>query len=154
MDIVIRSATKADLPTLKSFEQGIIKAERPYDHTLKPDPISYYDIGAMFASGDAEVAVAEIDGELIASGHVRKKRSLDYVCSEYHAFVGFLYVAPDYRGKGVNKQILDHLFEWARENDLPDTHLTVYPDNAPAIRAYEKTGFKPHILEMRFNLDE
>jgi RimJ/RimL family protein N-acetyltransferase len=37
---------------------------------------------------------------------------------------------------------------------LPEVHLTVYPDNAPAIRAYEKVGFAPYILEMRLNLDE
>ena len=37
---------------------------------------------------------------------------------------------------------------------LPEIHLTVYPDNAPAIRAYEKVGFEPYILEMRLNLDE
>ena len=106
MDIIIRSARAADLPVLKAFEQGIIKAERPYDHTLKPDPISYYDIGELIRSDAAEVAVAEIDGELVASGYAQKKRSLEYVFSEAHAFIGFLYVAPDYRGKGVNRRIL------------------------------------------------
>ncbi len=154
MDILIRSAVVAELPSLKSFEQGIITAERPYDETLRPDPISYYDIGELLNSPDSEVVVAEVDGELIASGYVRKKRSLHYVVSEYHAFIGFLYVAPEYRGQGVNKLILDRLFAWAKENDLPDVHLTVYPDNAPAIRAYEKSGFKGHILEMNLNLND
>ena len=154
MNIVIRSAIEADLPTLKSFEQSIIEAERPYDCTLKADPISYYDIGKMIVSDDSEVAVAEIDGELVASGYVRKKASRDYVSSDHHAFIGFLYVDPSCRGKGINKQILNHLFDWAKKNDLPDVHLTVYPDNMPAIRAYEKANFQPHILEMRLNLDE
>jgi GNAT superfamily N-acetyltransferase len=154
MNIIIRSAMLSDLPILKSFEQGIVVAERPYDSTLKPDPISYYDIGAMIVASDTEVAVAELDGALVASGFVQKRSSLDYVCSEYHAYIGFLYVAPACRGKGVNGQILEHLFDWARKNDLPDVHLTVYPENAPAIRAYEKTGFQPHLLEMRLNLNE
>ena len=56
--LIVRSARPEELPTLKQFEQGIIHAERPYDHTLKPDPISYYDIGELIASPDAEV----IDG--------------------------------------------------------------------------------------------
>ena len=48
-----RSATLDDLPALKECEQGIIAAERPYDHTLKPDPISYYDLGErMFVHPD------------------------------------------------------------------------------------------------------
>ena len=154
MPLLIRSATPEDLPTLLTFEQGIVKAERPYDHTLKPDPISYYDIGELIASPDAEVAVAELDGELIGSGYANKKRSRPYLIPEWHAFIGFLYVSPDHRGKGINQRVLDHLFAWARANNLPEIHLTVYPDNAPAIRAYEKVGFDPYILEMRLNLDE
>lgn len=153
-DIRIRSAKPADLPTLLRFEQGIVSAERPYDQTLKPDPISYYDIAAMLDAPDSEVAVAEHDGRLIGSGYAQRKASRHYLKPEFHAFIGFLYVEPDYRGQGVNQRVLDHLFTWAREKDLPEIHLTVYPDNAPAIRAYEKVGFAPYILEMRLNLDE
>ena len=154
MDIIIRSAVSSDLPTLKLFEQGIVEAERPFDSTLEADPISYYDIGEMIAARDTEVVVAELDGELIASGYIQKRRSLDYVSSEYHAYIGFLYVDPAYRGRGINKQILNYLFDWAQRNGLPEIHLTVYPENNPAVRAYVKTGFQPHLLEMRLNLDE
>ena len=150
----IRSAKHSDLPTLLRFEQGIVTAERPYDHTLKPDPISYYDIASMLDAPDCEVAVAELDGQLIGSGYAQRKASRHYLEPEFHAFIGFLYVDPNYRGQGVNQMVLDHLFAWARKNDLPEIHLTVYPDNAPAIRAYEKVGFDPYILEMRLNLDE
>ncbi len=153
-NIIVRSARPDELPTLKQFEQGIIHAERPYDHTLKPDPISYYDIGELIASSDAEVAVAELDGELVGSGYAKKKRSRHYVSPDDHAFIGFLYVDPEFRGRGINKLVLEHLFDWARKNDLPEVHLTVYPDNEPAIRAYIKTGFKPYLTEMRLNLDE
>ena len=152
--INIRSARLTDLPTLLAFEQGIVTAERSFDHTLKPDPISYYDVAAMIEDAEAEVAVAECDGALIGSGYAKKQRSRHYVSPDYHAFIGFLYVEPEFRGRGVNKMVLDHLFEWARRNDLPEVHLTVYPDNEPAIRAYEKVGFDPYILEMRLNLNE
>ena len=152
--VIIRSATTADLPTLLEFEQGIVTAERPYDHTLKPDPITYYDVGELVTSLEAEVAVAELDGRLIGSGYAKKKRSRTYVDPEFHAFIGFLYVHPDFRGRGVNQRVLNHLFAWARARDLPEIHLTVYPDNAPAISAYEKVGFRPYISEMRVNLDE
>ena len=63
-------------------------AERPYDHTLKPDPINYYDIAELVAAPDAEVAVADLDGRLIGSGYATKKRSRTYVDPEYHAFIG------------------------------------------------------------------
>lgn len=154
MSIKTRSATRSDLPTLLAFEQGIIAAERPFDHTLRPDPVSYYDIGALIDAPDAEVVVAELNGQLIGSGHVSKKTSRHYVQPAHHALIGFLYVEPNHRGKGVNKFVLDALLAWARKNDLPEVHLTVYPDNEPALRAYAKAGFAPYILEMRMNLDE
>ena len=150
----VRAATLSDQPVLLEFEQGIVSAERPFDHTLKPDPISYYDVAELIQSDSAEVAVAEEAGRLIASGYARKQRARDYVAPEYLAFIGFLYVMPEWRGNGVNQAVLEHLFEWARTQDLPDVHLTVYPENHSAIRAYEKIGFQPYILEMRVNLDE
>ena len=113
-NIFIRSARAADLPTLLTFEQGIVTAERPYDQTLRPDPISYYDIEAMISDPDAEVAVAEVDGTLAGSGYAIKKPSRHYVTPAYHAYIGFLYVAPEQRGKGLNKRVLDHLFAWSR----------------------------------------
>lgn len=152
--ITIRSASLEDLPKLLEFEQGIITAERPYDHTLKPDPISYYDVGALITSPDAEVAVAEVDGALIGSGYAQKKASRHYLTPPFHSYIGFLYVSPEFRGRGVNQKVLDHLFAWSKAHDLPEIHLTVYPGNAPAVRAYEKVGFDPYILEMRLNLDE
>lgn len=153
-DLIVRTARLSDLPVLLEFEQGIILAERPYDHTLKPDPISYYDIGELIDAEDAEVAVVVSDDRVIASGYAKKKRSRHYLTPAFHAFIGFLYVVPEFRGQGVNQILLEHLFEWARSNDLPEIHLTVYPDNQPAIRAYEKVGFEPYIVEMRMNLNE
>ena len=152
--LLVRSARQDDLPVLLAFEQGIIAAERPYDHTLKPDPISYYDIVELIASDDAEVAVIERDGQVVASGFAMRKVSKAYVQDEYHAYLGFMYVSQDYRGRGLNKRLLEHLSDWAKANDLREIRLTVYSDNAPAIRAYEKAGFRSHILEMRLNLDE
>ncbi|MEM6472410.1 MAG: GNAT family N-acetyltransferase [Planctomycetota bacterium] len=149
MSIQTRTATRNDLPTLLGFEQGIIVAERPYDSTLKPDPISYYDLAELIAGADSEVAVAVLDGVIVGSGSAQKKPSRHYTQPEFHAHLGFMFVLPEYRGKGVNHLILDHLFSWARRQGLPEIRLTVYPDNEPAVKAYTKAGFAPHILEMR-----
>ena len=44
MNAIIRQARHTDLDTLFRFEQGVITAERPFDPTLKKDPIHYYDL--------------------------------------------------------------------------------------------------------------
>jgi len=154
MTILIRAATHDDLPTLREFEQGIISYERPFDPTLRPDPISYYDLGELIDSPDAEVIVAVQTGELIGSGYAKKKASRPYAQPDFMAYIGFLFTHPDHRGKGVNKLILDALLAWARENGLLEVQLTVYPENDSALRAYGKAGFKPHLLDMRLDLKE
>ncbi|WP_086478010.1 MULTISPECIES: GNAT family N-acetyltransferase [Arenibacter] len=149
----IRKATVADLKTLKKFEQEIIKAERPFDETLDKDPISYYDLRELILSEDALVVVAEADGKIIASGYGLVKDAKTYLNHEKYTYLGFMYTAEAYRGKGVNKVIVDSLMDWSRSKGINEVRLTVYNNNEPAIKAYEKSGFQKHLIEMRVHLD-
>ncbi|WEA02684.1 GNAT family N-acetyltransferase [Mucilaginibacter sp. SJ] len=151
--MLIRKATIEDLPVLLQFEQGIITAERPFDSTLKPDPISYYDLKGFITSADVQVLVAEIDGEIAGSGYARiKKTPENYYDFENYAYLGFMYVLPAYRGMGVNQAIIEELKKWAVEQGLTEIRLEVYNDNIGAIKAYEKAGFKKRMIEMRMRL--
>jgi ribosomal protein S18 acetylase RimI-like enzyme len=152
--MIIRKATLDDLEQLLSFEQGIVKTERPFDPTLKPDPISYYDLKALLTAPDAEIVVAETDNKIIASGYALIKRSKPYLKYSDHAYFGFMYVLPEFRGKGINKLVIDSLKKWTALQNITEIRLEVYYDNASAIKAYEKIGFKSHMLEMRYNLEE
>lgn len=151
MPITCRAAILKDLPTLLTFEQGIIQAERPYDATLKPDPISYYDLGELIQSEQAEVAVAT-DGELlIGSGYVLIKEGMPYRTFTHFAFLGFMYVRPEYRGQGVNQLVVEHLRQWSLARGITEARLDVYAGNAAAIRAYEKAGFEASLVDMRMD---
>ena len=154
MSYHIREATRDDLPVLRTFEQAIITYERPFDPTLRPDPISYYDIGELIDSATATVIVAQIDKTIVASGYAKKKASRSYAMPTDHAFLGMMFVQPEHRGRGVNGLVLDALLEWAKQQGLLEVHLTVYPGNESACHAYQKAGFTPHILEMRKRVDE
>lgn len=149
--IFIRRATPADLPTLLAFEQGIIATERPFDPTLKPDPINYYDLEEMIGQPEVEVAVAEWNGSVIASGFARIENAKPYLAHEKHAYLGFMYVSPEHRGKRVNKLIIEYLKCWALTQNITELRLDVYAQNASAIQAYEKTGFSKHMIEMRMS---
>ena len=154
LEIKIRKASIADLKQLLAFEQDLIKTERPFDPTLKPDPINYYDLRSLLASPLAEVVVAEADNKIIASGYARIDRSKPFLKHNTHAYLGFMYVLPEYRGKEINKRIIDTLKNWAANQNITEFSLEVYYDNISAIKAYEKIGFSKYILEMRFNLDD
>ena len=153
-DITIRKASMNDLIQLLVFEQDLIKTERPFDSTLKPDPINYYDLKSLLTTPLAEVVVAETDNKIIASGYARIDKSKPFLKHSHHAYLGFMYVVPEYRGQGINKRIVDALKDWAASQNITEFSLEVYYDNASAIKAYEKIGFSRYILEMRFNLDD
>lgn len=148
-DIQLRPALEEDLPILYEFEQGIVTAERPFDETLKKDPINYYDIREMIHAEDTEVIVALCKNELIGSAYVKIKKAKEYLKFDNYAYVGFMFVKPEFRGKGVSQQIISRLKTWAKSKDLNELQLDVYDENLNAIRAYEKFGFKKHMVTMR-----
>ncbi|WPV02711.1 GNAT family N-acetyltransferase [Mucilaginibacter sp. cycad4] len=151
--MLIRKATIEDLPVLLQFEQGIITAERPFDSTLKPGAISYYDLNGFITSAEVQVLVAEIDGEIAGSGYARIKKNPDtYYDFEKYAYLGFMYVLPAHRGKGVNQAIIEELKKWVADQGLVEIRLEVYNDNTGAIKAYEKVGFEKRMIEMRIRL--
>lgn len=152
--LLIRDAEERDLPLLKAFEQQLIIAERPFDPTIRQDPVSYYDLGEYIKAENVKIVVAELHGELVSSGYAYAKTARTYLDHEQYAYLGFMYTRPEYRGKGINRKIVEILKDWALEQGLLELRLTVYQENVPAIKAYEKAGFKGHINEMRLRLSE
>jgi ribosomal protein S18 acetylase RimI-like enzyme len=150
--ISIRTATAEDLEQLYTFEQGVIQAERPFDPTLKEDPINYYDLPGMLKASHIELAVAESQGKLVGSGYARIEESKLYLKHPQYAYLGFMYVLPEYRGQGINQKIIEHLVQWTRAKGVNELRLEVYVNNDPAIKAYEKIGFSKHMIEMRLGI--
>ncbi len=148
-DIVIREATLEDLPVLQEFQQGVVAYERPYDPTIAPDPVTYYDLKNLILDSEVTVLVAVTKNRLIGCGLGMEKEGRRYLNHKTYAYLGLMYTDPDYRGLGVNAKIIEALKNWALEKGLAEIRLTVYNDNLSAIKAYEKTGFKKHIIEMR-----
>jgi ribosomal protein S18 acetylase RimI-like enzyme len=150
--ITIRQAVMSDLDVLLGFEQAVVEAERPFDPTLKSEGARYYDIEELISAPHAEILVAEVAGQIIGSGYAQIKKPEAYLKHKQYAYLGFMYVVPEYRGRGVNKIIIDALVKWSHEQNVPEVRLEVYARNAAAIRAYEKVGFVAHQLEMRLDV--
>lgn len=155
MDTVfIRDANIKDLTTLKHFEQEIIKAERPFDPTIRPTPVNYYDLADYIMRDDVKVVVAQWNDDVVASGYALRKKARPYLDHGEYAYLGFMYTKKEFRGQGINQKVVEVLMNWARDQNLSEVRLTVYDDNLPAIKAYEKVGFKSHIQEMRLRLKD
>ena len=149
LNFEIRTAVLQDLETLKKFEQDIIGYERPFAPNLKKDPIIYYDIKDLIVRADAEVLVVVVDKLLVGSGYALINKSPPYKDPEHYAYLGFMYVAPDHRGKGLNGALCTKLIDWAKDRNITEVQLDVYAQNKSALDAYTKIGFKPDLLKMR-----
>ena len=149
MEIKIRPAKEEEIEILLEFEKGIVDTERPFDITLKDGEIHYYDLLELIRSPESEVVVAEIDGELVGSGYAQIRKADIFLKHTHFAYLGFMYVRPSFRGKGVNQLLLEALITWAKAKGISEIRLDVYDENIVAKNAYLKAGFKPIMLTMR-----
>ena len=153
-NVFIRKATGKDLNALLVFEQGVIEAERLFDKTLKDNPIHYYNLKEMMNDPNVHLVVAELNHEIIGSGYARIESAKPYLQHPKHAYLGFMYVCPEERGKGINQEIIEALKQWSLLKNITELRLDVYKNNAPAIKAYEKAGFSQHMIEMRMGIEK
>ncbi len=150
--IKLRTATLEDLPTLLIFEQGMIDAERPMDVTLKREETFYYNLPFIINSEEFELVVAEIDKEIVGCGYARRVEARECFQFDEFSYLGFMFTKSEHRGKGINKAVMEYLYDWSLLQGIYEVRLEVYPTNAPAIRAYEKAGMSTNLLTMRVDL--
>lgn len=146
-----RVASMADLPRLQELEQAVVEAERPFNQTIKSDNAIYYDLEDLITSEKAHLLLVEADGEIVATGYAQIRDSKKSLKHEKHSYLGFMYVSPDFRGKGLNGQIIERLINWSKSKGMSDCYLDVYSENESAIKAYEKVGFKSSMVEMKLS---
>ena len=152
-EITIREAVKSDVPVLRKYEQEVVNAERPMNPAIKESGVIYYDLEALIENPRATILLACDGDKIVATGYALEKAAKDYLDHEAFAYLGFMYTDPDYRGRGLNGKIVDALLDWSKKAGLTEIKLDVYRDNEPAIRAYEKKGFKRHMIEMRLRTE-
>ena len=152
-EIIIRSATPSDMETLLYFEQAIVTAERPFNSTLKAGEVHYYDLKKLLEDSKTEILVAELEGKVVSSGYASINEASTYVLHDHYAHLGFMYVLPEHRGKGIIRMLIEELKVWAMQQGVTEFRLEVYHDNLPAVKAYKKAGFEMLLTEMRLSID-
>lgn len=151
MNIAFRTATEADIPLLREFEQKLINHERSVEPTVKKEvPLTYYDIPKMLTETDKVLMlIAEVDGEPAGCGFARIRPSENCYTYSQHGYLGLIYVEESQRGQNVGGKIIDKLVEWLHEHNINDVILRVYAANVSAVKAYEKYGFAHYVHEMK-----
>jgi ribosomal protein S18 acetylase RimI-like enzyme len=75
-------------------------------------------------------------------------RQLDREKTRHRGDIWGVYVAPEARGAGVGRQLLEHVLDHAR-TQVQQVHLAVTATNPAALRLYESLGFVRYGTEPR-----
>jgi ribosomal protein S18 acetylase RimI-like enzyme len=148
-DVSIRRATTADLSKLAEFLQFLVKAERPFDPTLKEGEIFYYNIEDFITDEKSELLIIDHKSQIIGCGYAQIRSAKSYQKFESFGYLGFMYVSPEFRGNSFNSLLLNDLKKWVLSQGIREVRLDVYAENESAVRAYEKAGFKQILTTMR-----
>lgn len=152
-NLVIREAFLKDMPSLLRFEQAIIDFERAFNEDILKENAKYYNLKSLISGEDSCIFIGEINGEVIATGYALIKEAAQQFSYNKYAYLGFMYVSPEHRGKGINAKIIDATKQWSKDRGISLLKLNVYKDNSSAIKAYEKLGFKTELLEMKLRIE-
>lgn len=132
MPLITRSARAEDEPAVVALWQacGLI--------------VSYNDPSAdfRFARGGpaSDVLVGEADGRIVGSvmvGH-----------DGHRGWLYYLAAAPDRRGRGVGRRMVEAAEAWLRERGVPKAQLIVRETNTRVVGFYERLGYEvaPRVL--------
>lgn len=107
-------------------------------------PWSAKDFLEMVEADYAYYYVAEVDGEIAGCCGIRNIAGEGEITN--------VVVAPPYRKKGIALRMMEYMLERAVEVGIGDCTLEVRVSNQPAIRLYERLGFKgegvrPHFYD-------
>jgi [ribosomal protein S18]-alanine N-acetyltransferase len=128
---VLRPARATDLPTIYSGELDYIRRIEPEQESRWKDSMRAH---LRQWTQDLERMVIAEAGDA----------ALGYCFWEIHdgaAVLASIYVAPEQRGRGIGRQLLERFAADARAQGLARLALGVKPDN-PARRLYERAGFR------------
>ncbi|MFZ6027801.1 MAG: GNAT family N-acetyltransferase [Chloroflexota bacterium] len=64
--------------------------------------------------------------------------------------IGFLAVLPEYRKRGIAKQLLQSMLDYIKQRNGKTVTLSVVSGNLPAFQFYERLGFVPYLTEKAF----
>jgi ribosomal protein S18 acetylase RimI-like enzyme len=154
MEPLIRPATSADLPRLGRLGALLVETHHDFDPqrflpTRDRTPADY--AGFMLGQlGDPDVAVLVADdhGDVIGYAYAVVE-GYDWMALRGPAGVLHdIVVDPEYRGRGVGRQLLHAALAFLQARGAPRVVLSTAERNAVAQRLFASAGFRRTMIEM------
>lgn len=144
-DIAIRRLLAADAEGYRSIRlAALADAPEAFGSDVATESASPVDAFAnTLRSGYVAGAFA---GERLVA--IAGFRALEREKTRHRGDIWGVYVAPDARGTGIGRRLMEHVLDYARTQVL-QVHLAVTASNAAAVALYEHLGFIRYGTEPR-----
>ena len=159
-NIKIRKAANTDLPHLGRLGALLVQEHHDFDRrrflaakNRTPQDYAWF-LGTRLDDRNAVILVAETKGETI--GYVYGEiEGYDYMSLRGPAgVVNDLIVDPAYRSQGVGRLLLETIISCLKSRGVPRVVLSTATKNESAQRLFERSGFRPTMIEMTRDLEE
>lgn len=149
--MTFREATRADLPEIvRLLADDPLGVTREISGEVIPDAY-YAAFDAIGRDPNNAVIVAEIDGAVAGTLQLTYIPSLTYTGGERAQIEG-VRVAGEHRGRGLGQLLVGWVIERARERGCRVVQLTTDRQRPNSIRFYQKIGFRPSHMGMKYHL--
>ena len=138
VNFTIRAAQESDSALLLDFIRRLADYEkRPAEVTAKEEDIR----SVVFDKKIAEAIIAEYNGN--PAGFAIFLYNFSTFLGKPGIYIEDLFVNPEFRGKGLGKQLFSYIAQLAATRGCGRVEWTVLTWNEPAINFYKKIGAVP-----------
>lgn len=135
-ELIVRSATPADVPTLFDLIKQLAEYEK-LSSAVTGDPISL-EVHLFGSRPFVEAILAEWMGETV--GFALFFPNYSTFLTKPGIYLEDLFVLPEHRGKGIGKALLGYVARLAIDRDCGRLEWSVLDWNEPAIGFYQRMG--------------
>ncbi len=158
MSAKVRPARASDAPGLYRAWEALRLYNASLDSRIVPSPVSETEFKAGLAeilSNPMSAAFVLAEGAGIAgfaSGRIQRNQP-DRL-PEHHATVGYLYVAPSHRRRGLGRELFLAIAGWAgQRGNVSHVEMPVLASDTEAAAFWRALGFTPFIERLWAPLD-
>lgn len=142
--VVVRRATKADVPALVLLNEGLSAEDAG---TRDPFARHGFDRWEYFTDladdGERNVVWVACAGDAGIGYLVGRFRDPSEMRRVSTGVLESMFVHPDHRNAGIGAALVETFLQWARTAGAGAVAVTAYAENTGAIRFYERFGWRP-----------
>ena len=148
--VMIREASAADAARfrelrLEALQNSPIAFSADYQKNFN-HPSKYWEEMLSPQPDESTIFIAEHENKLIGMTGVMRSNSPK---TRHSAWIWGVYVTPEWRDLHIAKDLITSCLDWAKARNIVLAKLGVAVVNEPAIRCYQRCGFRTYGTEPR-----